>query len=118
MRYRDLGPRGPVTGRIDNTGANPYGVGMWAVTFDPKVLMIAAQLVEVYHIVINGPPGSSVSLYRDTHPYSASARGDINEWDPVQPLPLNGGQSMILYWNVGVAPTPTAVAWCRLPGPI
>ena len=102
------------TGVLSTTGANPYGNGLWTVTFDPKVLAVPTGSFEVYHMALKGPVGSQVQVYVDQTFYDITNHGDINSWDPVNTLHLiGGGQTIYLYWNSSVAPAPTVTIWLR-----
>ncbi len=103
-------------GKIDNTGANPYGNGFWSVTFDPAILAMSTNLFEVYHMTVQGPAGSSLQVYVDTTFYDATSSGDLNSWDPNQVLIMRGGQSLYFYWNSSSTPQPVVTIWCQLPG--
>ena len=110
----DLGSRGK-TGSIDNTGFNPYGLGLYSVEFTPKDFAVGANIFEVYHIAVKGPAGSTLEVWINQTFYSATPRGDINDWDPNIPLVLRGGQSLIFYWNSNAAPVPLVTVWMRTP---
>jgi hypothetical protein len=79
-----LGPR-QATGTLNAN--NPYVAGAWTVAFDPATLSLPNEF-EIWHIAINGPSASSMKIYIDTVFFSNVARGDINDWDPSQVLPM------------------------------
>lgn len=108
MAYDDLGPR---TG----TGTIQAGVngGNWVVSFPPAVIASNLPLIECYHIMLTGPPGSTFRVQRNTSDWGASANGFINEWDPVQPLPLRPGDTLTFNWSTNVAPAPQVTIWLR-----
>lgn len=106
-----LGQR-PATGKLDRT--NPLGVNFWTVTFDPRLLAIQIPF-EVYHIAVSGPTGSNFQVFLDNTFYDYVNRGDINSWDPAQPMHVRPGQSIYFYWNTGVAPAPSVTIFCREP---
>jgi hypothetical protein len=95
--------------------ANPYGVGLWQVLFDPKVLAFAQNVVECYHIALKGPAGSAVQVFIDNVFFDATPNGDINSYDPQHPIVLRGGQSLVFDWNVSATPAPFVTTWWRLP---
>jgi hypothetical protein len=92
---------------------NPKGVGFWTVKFDPKDL--PADQFEVYHIALTGP-GGYFFVYIDTAFYSTSPRGDVNEYDPKQAMPVRPGQTIYFYWNNAIA-TPRPEVWIYLRTP-
>ncbi len=96
--------------------ANPYLAGGWAVQFTPNDLRIQNPF-EIFHIAVQGPNLASCNLqvYLDTTFYSATVRGDINDYDPNQPIPVRPGQTVSFYWNTTVAPAPTVSIFCQQP---
>jgi hypothetical protein len=110
----DLGHR-DAQGAIDNSGINPYGNGFYVATFDPKTLAVAANSFEVYHIALKGPAGSTVEVWVDQSFYETTPRGDINSWDPKQPLLMRGGQTLRFFWSMGGTPVPLVTVWLRQP---
>lgn len=96
-------------------GINPYGDGMYSCVFDPAVLALSANLVEVYHIALKGPKGSQFQIYLDTTFYDASPRGDLNSWDPQNPLIMRGGQTLYFHFSSAGVPQPLVTIWLRLP---
>lgn len=105
-----LGSDIPVEGKgeIDDnpqTG-NPYGPGNWTITFTPQQLGSKQTLLEIYHGALKGPAGSQFQMYRNSTFISASPRGDINEYDPSQPIPVTGSDTIYFYFNTGVTPAP------------
>ncbi len=101
------------TGTIDNTGANPYGPGFWRVKFDQRVLALSTNAFEVYHIALTGPAGSSLQMLIDRTFYDTTPRGDLNSYDPVNPLIMRGGQELNFYWNSSSLPAPSVTIWLR-----
>ena len=93
---------------------NPYVPGAWTVTFDPQVLKLPARF-DIYHMTLNGPTGSRMKVYIDTTFYSNVVRGDINDWDPTQLLPMAPGQTLYFHWNVVTGSRPLGVIFCRRP---
>lgn len=105
----DLGHRSQ-TGKTDQT--NPLGAGFWTVTFDPAYLSVRVQ-ADVYHTAISGPSGSSFQVFLDNTFYDYVARGDINSWDPSQPMHIRPGQHLYFYWNTAALPAPTVSIFLR-----
>lgn len=110
--YVPLGPRGPLTGKADNTGFNR---GNWTVAFTPDVLNCNVPYFEVCHIVITGATGSTFSVYIDLHQWGAAQNGQINEWDPSVPITMMPGQTLYFYWSDPVTDNtpPTVQLWLR-----
>lgn len=111
-----IGHRHGPPATISNDTRNPFGNGFWVTTFDPATLAIPdARLVEVYHAVMTGPSGSEFQVYVDTRPWSTAQRGDLNEYDPNNPMPFYGGQSIYFYFNSSATPKPDI--WISLRSP-
>lgn len=108
---RDLGTRGPLLGVADSTfyaQVNPYlpGTG-WDVIFKPDDLDLPTDgEIEVYHIAIDGPIGSSLIVLRDGKEWDYASQGWANGWDPQQPLILFSGHFLQLCWNFGFTNPP------------
>ena len=124
---RGLGPR-TQTGISDATvQLNPYLLGTgWDVIFAPQDLNFYDPEVEVYHIALDGPVGSSAQIYRDNRPWDFVAQAWSNGWDPSQPMLLNPGHSVQFCWNVAFAAgpynktsnvQPVVTLWLRKPLP-
>lgn len=127
---RDIGPRGAQLGVSDAApgigGINPYlpGTG-WDVIFQPADLSIPPDgEVEIYHIAIDGPIGSSAIVMRDGKIWDYVAQGWANGWDPSQPMLIRGGHYVQICWNVAFTSPPynrtsnirpQATLWLRLP---
>lgn len=110
----DLGNR-MKNGTLD--AENPLLTGGWTVVFHPQDTALPADYI-VYHIAILGPPGSSFRVYIDRVFYSNVARGDINEFDPSQPMYVRRGQSLFFYWNTAAGNRPQVSIFCREPSPL
>ena len=111
-QYRDLGPTQLITARPDTTGKN---TGNWTLIADDQVLNCKVAQAEIYQISIDGPVGSSFTVYRNTVRWNTVLQGWSNSWDPVNPLYLRPGDSLFLYWTAPISqqPPPTAVFWIR-----
>lgn len=110
-----IGSRTSPPAVISNDNVNPFGNGFWAVTFTPAIFAVAAGDFEIYHMTLRGPSNSQFQVYINSTFYSTSVRGDLNEWDPNQPLYMLGGQNLIFYWNSVGTPNPKVQVWCRTP---
>lgn len=106
MPRRLIGHR-TALGVADSTGVNPYlpGTG-WDVIFGPDVIASSLTELEVYHIAIDGPVGSSVAVLVDNAPWDFVSQGWSNGWDPSQPMLLGQGSTVALCWNVAATAPP------------
>lgn len=111
--YRDLGPTQKLTAAVDNSGANPYGPGMWTITFAASDLGFRVGQAELYQANIDGPVGSSFQLWRNLRQWSVVAQGWANSYDPTQPMLLRYGDALSFFWNSAATPAPTATLWLR-----
>lgn len=95
---------------------NPFFTGGWAVSFAPADIRIQNQF-EIFHIAVQGPNLAScnLQLWLDTIFYSTTVRGDINDYDPNQPIPVRPGQTVNFYWDTVVLPAPTVTIFCQEP---
>lgn len=107
----NLGSR-QVTGAVDPT--NPVTAGGWTCAFTPSVLNILQQF-EVYHIAVKGPVGSTFQVFQDTTFYDAVSRGDLNSWDPSQPMLVQPGRTLYFYYDTATSPAPLVTIYCREP---
>lgn len=98
--------------------ANPFFAGGWAVQFLPQDIRIAEQF-EIFHIAVQGPaqPSCNLQVWLDTMFYSATVRGDVNDYDPNQPIPVRPGQTVSFYWDTVTLPAPMVTIFCRQPNP-
>jgi hypothetical protein len=112
MAYRTLGWR-PATAVVNlDPQQNP---GNYSARFQPSDWGVAGGATfEVYHISILGPAGSTFQVFIDNVFYDNVARGDINSWDPNQPMLLSNGNYLWFYWNVGTGtPVPAVTLFLR-----
>ena|SRR5690242_11571026 len=111
MAYEELGTRKGV-GEKDTTGNNK---GNWTVTFDPSDLTTNVAYFEIYHIVISGAANSTMTWFVDNKQWEVTVAGDVNSWDPNQPLLMVPGQSLYFYWSDPVTDNtpPTVTLWLR-----
>lgn len=96
------------------SSANLFVSGCWVVTFTAEDLAYPAD-AEIYHAAVRGPGGGFL-VYIDTDFYSASDRGDINEYDPKHPMLVRRGQSVTFHWNVTSTPAPQVWLYAKEPG--
>lgn len=91
---------------------NPLGSGFWTVAFTPQVFAISVPF-EVYHAAVSGPANSNFQVWIDSTFYDYAVRGDINSWDPAQPMVLQPGSTLFYYWNTSATPMPKVAVFCR-----
>jgi hypothetical protein len=105
---RALGNSQPVEGKLDS--GNLFVPGAYTVTMDPPAMNVSGGVgaFECYRIVLDGPVGSSLWIYKGVIPYDYVENGWRNSWDPSNPLKLNSGDTVKLYWNVSSG-TPTPI---------
>ncbi len=108
-------------GKLQRTGAvdaqNPVLAGGWTIKFQPQDIGIRVDC-EVYHIAVVGPSGSQFQVWIDTTFYDNVVRGDINGWDPAQPMFLRPGDSVFFYYNTAATPAPKATLFFRETSPL
>lgn len=95
---------------------NPFFAGGWAVQFTPQDVRVQ-NLFEIFHIAVQGPnlPSCNLQLWLDTTFYSTTPRGDINDYDPNQPIPVRPGQTINFYWDTAANPAPIVSIFLREP---
>lgn len=114
--YVPLGARAAsaTTGQVaaDNTGNNP---GNWTVTFTAQDFNSSLPYIEVCHIVVNGAPGSSFTVWIENYQWDANQNGASNSWDPAVPLPLRPGQRLFFYYSDAATDgnPPNITIWLR-----
>jgi hypothetical protein len=109
-------PLGPATadGQVDTSGRNPFGNGNFTVAIDQTALGVNLPTYECYHIVIDGPIGSSFQVYIASNFYDNVQQGWKNSWDPSQTMKLQLGQTIYFFWNVGTGtPVPTVTMYLQ-----
>jgi len=100
MPKRTLG-HPTASGVQDTTGINPYlpGTG-WDVLFTPDVIGSQLTEIEVYHIGLDGPVGSTATVLIDGFLWDVVNQGWSNGWDPSQPMLLGQTNTVAFCWNV------------------
>lgn len=93
--------------------ANRVTPGAWTVLFTPETMSIPDDY-EVRHIALRGP-GGDFEVWVDDHFYSASPRGDINEYDPKNPMPVRRGESIYFYFSRATGIRPTVLVYAYRP---
>jgi hypothetical protein len=96
--YQYLGPRGPVSGLLDNTGFN---TGNWTVTFNPVTLSFTVPEAFVYKIQVTGAVGSSFNVYVENKQWDSNIFGNQNSWDDDggDTLIIRVGESLYFYFS-------------------
>ena len=112
-----MGYLGQRSKRGANDPQNIIAAGNWTVKFEPRDINIQSGF-EVYHISLQGPLNSRLRVYVDTTFYSNVLRGDVNDWDPSQPLFMTPGQTLYFYWDTASGTAPNVTIFCRQPLPI
>ena len=99
MAKRLIGHR-TALGAIDSTGINPYlpGTG-WTVTLGPEVIASNLTELEIYHVALDGPIGSSATWLVDGAPWDYVNQAWANGWDPSQPVLLQQSSYVQFCWN-------------------
>ena len=77
--------------------------GKWQIDYQiPRVQVLVSKLI------ITGPPGSTVNVYRNYTAIDVSARGDLNSNEFLIPLEMNPGETLTLIWSLGTGNPATA----------
>jgi hypothetical protein len=110
--YRNLGPTRLLTATPDATNRNK---GNWTIVVDPQTLNCKIAQAEVHQISIDGPIGSSMSVYINQQAWNQVVQGWANNYDPVNPLYVRPGDTLFLFWRAPLIwkPVPTATLWLR-----
>lgn len=107
MPGKDLGSRTALGVSDANYKVNPYLLATgWDVIFAPELIASNETVMEVYHIALDGPVGSSLKVMRDNRAWGYVAQGWANEWDPSQPLFLSQTNTLQFCWNVAFVAGP------------
>ena len=113
MSYIGLGPR-MTTAAKDQTGRN---TGNLTNAFTPQVLGFHVNQYECYHMVVtNVPSGAQGNVYINATQYGFTFPQNGSEWDPQQPMILQAGMEMDIFWNISAtnpSSLPLVTAWFR-----
>lgn len=85
------------------TGVVDPSTGLFVVTFGGYNTDRVIQWIS-----LQGPSGSTCTVFVDTVFVDITARGDYNRADYYQGIPLARGRQLLLKWNVGTGITPIA----------
>lgn len=112
MSYKSLGNRGPITGAADTTGLN---TGNWTVSFTTDILNCNVPEFEVYKIVVKGAANTTFDVYVENKQWDTAIYGQLNSWDPQQPLVMRPGQSLFFLYSDPVTDNtpPVITIWMR-----
>ena len=113
MAYQPLAPR-TTTATLDQSGRN---AGNWTNSFTGDVINQRVPIFECYHIAVQNAPGAaSATIYINQWFYSFTAPGSGGgtEWDPAQPMLLQTGYDVYVFWNAAASGTaPVVTMWFR-----
>lgn len=110
-QYVTLGAR-KARGVADSSGNNK---GNWTATFDDALLSVKCPYYECYKIIVHGAPASTFDVFINENEWDTSVAGDVNSWDPNEPMPLRPGEALYFYYS---DPTtdgnpPSVTIWLR-----
>jgi hypothetical protein len=113
MTYVGLGYR-PVTATPDVTGQNP---GNWTCAFTSDMINVSQQRFELFHMFIEAPSlgdeeQARATVLLNTGKWDATLIGQLNSWDPSQPMPLIPGDEIFVMFAVPISSTPPPQATC------
>lgn len=111
MAYRTLRSRSATAAINALPNLSP---GVWAVQMDTSLINIQISFFELYHLVITGPAGSSMQWFVNNIPYESTPHGDLDSWNPPQPLELTPNDTLQFVWsNANGTVPPTVTAYFR-----
>ena len=95
-----------------NIPTNVYGSTCYTIQMTPADFNIRTRFM-IKGMTVKGPQGSELQLYVEDLFISTTPRGDLNSWDPSQPLPMFPSQTLNFYWSVGTGtPVPRVTIDC------
>ena len=115
MAYHTLGYR-PVLAVADTTGQN---VGNWTASLDAQTLGAKTDTIEMYHLYLKAPTLATIqttaTVALNLGTWDATLIGQLNSWDPSQPMLLTPGDTIYVFFNVptSTTPAPTVTFWFR-----
>lgn len=90
---------------------NPVTAGAWTITFSrsqtPRIHF------EVWHAAIKGPANSTFQVFLDDTFFDNVVRGDINSFDPAQPMIVGPDTDILFHWSVATGTAPTGTLFFR-----
>jgi hypothetical protein len=105
------GDLGKVTNYGTKTTDNPVLAGGWSIAWKPEDLPRVACVA--YHAAVQGPTGSAFQVWIDTTFYGNVNRGDVNDWDPAQPMYIRPGDTVFFHYNTAAGSPPKATLFFR-----
>lgn len=112
MTYVTLGSR-PVTAVADTTGLNP---GKFTAVVDQSVINSTVSVIEMYHMYIEAPTltgqATTAKVLLNTQFWDATLIGQLNSWDPSQPMLIQPGDTIYVLFNVPISTTPAPIVTC------
>lgn len=90
---------------------NPVFPGGWTVTFERSDT--PRQQYEVWHSAIQGPPASTFQVYLDDTFFDNVVRGDINAYDPAQPMLVGPDTNIYFHWSTATGDPPIGTLFFR-----
>lgn len=114
MTYVTLGYR-PVTAAADTTGQN---TGNYTAVIDDAVIRATVPRYEMYHMYIQAPTlvgqATTAQVTVNGGFWDATLIGQLNSWDPAQPMLLQPGDTIYVLFNVPTSNTaPVVTCWFR-----
>lgn len=115
MAYVTLGPR-PVKATADTTGLN---TGNYTASLSDQVIGASVPRFEMYHMFISAPTltgiATTATVLVNRQYWDATLIGQLNSWDPSQPMLLQPGDEIDVLFNVPTTNTtvPTVTCWFR-----
>lgn len=104
---------GKVTQYGTKTADNPVLPGGWSIAWRPEDLPRVAAVA--YHAAVQGPSGSTFQIWIDTTFYGNVRNGDINDWDPAQPMPVKPGDTVFWHFSTAAGNAPKGTLFLREP---
>ena len=113
MAYQGLGSR--VATATTTSGFAPNG-NNWTAVLSPSNVNIHVPFFEIYRAsFLNGPAGSTISIYvdQDLISVSTAGQGASNSWQPPIPHELIPGNTIYFCWDKATGTAPIATGFFR-----
>lgn len=112
MSYFTLGAR-PMNAAKDTTGLN---TGNWTAVFNDATINATVPRYEMYHMYITSPQlasgQTSARVMLNNYFWDATLIGQLNSWDPAQPMLMSPGDALYVLFNVPTSTTPAPMVTC------
>lgn len=69
-------------------------------------------------MAVTGPASSRFQVWIGTTFYDHVVRGDVNSWDPSQPMLVKPGDTVYLHYNTAAGAAPKATLFFRQVSPL